>query len=152
VHGFLNALVGYIPAGLQITVQATGDIIMDTDGSLAGTWGEAPVAVVQGSSAGNYTGASGAVVHWLSSGVVRGRRVRGRTFLVPLGPNAYDVGSGLTTAAITAIKNAADGLVTAGGGGFVAWSRPAGFSAGSSHAVTGTRVPDLAAVLRSRRM
>lgn len=64
----------------------------------------------------------------------------------------FDTSGTLTTAALGWIRAAADGLIE---GEFeqqlVVWSRPVGGSGGVAAPVIGQRVPDLAAVLRSRR-
>jgi hypothetical protein len=123
---------------------------------------------LSGTATGAYAGNAGAVVHWLTSLIVGTRRVRGRTFLVPMIGSAFESNGSLTSTALNTINNAAAALITAVGTGMVVWSRPvvahtkydpktgqgtgvAGRS-GTYGAVTGSRVPDLAISLRSRRV
>ena len=151
VRSFFNALIGILPSGVTIQVPGSGDTIDESTGLITGAWSTTTPASVVGTSGGVNTGASGAVVHWLTSSVVNGRRVRGRSFICPLASTAFDTAGTLTSAAITTLQTAADGLVTASAGELVVFHRPTDFAQGSEHVVTSTRVPDLAAVLRSRR-
>ena len=151
ISSFFGALIGILPSGLTITVPSTGDVIEDTTGQIVSSWSATPATPVRtGTGPGVYSGVSGAVIHWLTSGVVRGRRVRGRTFIVPIVGSAYDAQGSLSTAALTTLQGAANGL-DAAVAGLTVWSRPTGFASGSNHVVTGTRVPDLAVTLRTRR-
>ena len=159
IRTFFNALVTLLPTGLTITVPGSGDIINEGNGNIVGAWTVAAPAVVTGTGTAAYAGGSGAVVDWLTSGVVAGRRPMGRTFLVPLTSTAMDGAGSLTSAAIGIIKSAADAMIASMGPTFLVWSRPfAGGPGGVPPArlgtvnpVTASRVPDLAAVLRSRR-
>lgn len=151
IRTFWNAFPNLLPAGLTIQVPNTGDVVSETDGSITGTWSVATLpAVVTGSSAGTYAGNAGAVVHWLTAGVVAGRRVRGRTFIVPLATGYASDGS-LASSTITTLSNAAAAYVTAQAGVAVVWARPAPGRSGTVNSITASRVPDLAVSLRSRR-
>jgi hypothetical protein len=151
IRAFFDAIKGVIPSGITITVQPSGDQINDTNGNITGAWSVDPApAVVTGSAAGTYAGNAGGVVSWRTNGVVANRRVRGRSFLVPLASTVYDT-NGLTSAAIATLQGAASGLVTAVSPNLAVWSRPTQLRSGSSHPVTSATVPDLSASLRSRR-
>lgn len=157
---FFNALAGLLPSGLTITVPATGDLIEETTGQLAGTWTATPTpTVVTGTNTNTYAGNAGAVVHWLSTDVVNGRRVRGRSFLVPLGSSVFDTAGSLSSGTLTTIQTAAAALLASATWHPVVWARPytdpAGIHpsrVGSKHPATSYRVPDLAISLRSRRV
>lgn len=160
IRTFFNALAGLLPQGLTITVPSSGDIIEEQNGKLAGTWsvGTAPV-VVTGTNPSTYAGNAGGVVHWLTQGTAKNRRIRGRTFLVPLSSTAYDASGSMASAALTTIQTAASALVTSMAGNMVVWHRPimqkgtgVVITPGSSADVTSSRVPDLAVSLRSRRI
>jgi hypothetical protein len=160
IRAFFNALITLLPTGLTITVPNSGDIVEDVTGQLAGTWsvGSAPV-VVTGNSAAAYAGNAGAVVHWLTQTVALKRRLRGRTFLVPLTTAAYDQTGSIATPSLTILQNAAAAMVGSMAGNMVVWHRPiiqkttgVVIRPGSSGKVTSSRVPDLAVSLRSRRI
>jgi len=159
VRSFFNSLISYLPPGLTVTVASSGDLIEEDRGTLAGTWSATPApTVVTGIGTGAYAGNAGAVVHWLTSTVVRTRRLRGRSFIVPLVNTAYDGSGSLSTAFMTQLQSAADGLVNATPGHLVVWNRPIKAKGqpatvlGSKGPVIGARVPDLAVSLRSRRI
>lgn len=169
IRTFFNSIIGLIPNNLTIQVPGTGDYINETNGAITGTWstGSTP-ALVTGTGAGAYAGNAGLVVHWLTSGIVGTRRLRGRTFIVPTIATTFETNGSPTSTAITTLTTAANALLTAVGTGMAIWSRPvvahtkydpktgtgtgvAG-RVGTYSAVTGVRVPDLAISLRSRRV
>lgn len=153
IRSYFDAIKALLPTGLTIQVPGGGDTINDADGKINGAWtaGATP-AVVTATGAGAYAGNAGAVQHWLTSTVVNSRRVRGRTFIVPLVATAYDTAGSITAAALTTLNTAAAGLLTAAGSDMRVWHRPTSFSQGSSAPVTGQSMPDLAVSLRSRRV
>jgi hypothetical protein len=153
IRAYFNAFVGSLPSGLTITVPQSGDVIDDVSGLITSSWsvGTAPT-VVTGTGAGNYAGNAGAVQHWLTGSVINRRRVRGRTFLVPLVSTSYDTAGSLSTTMISTLNAAGTALLTALGTNFRVWHRPKNGISGGSAVVTGHRVPDLAVSLRSRRI
>ena len=153
IRAYFNSLITLLPSGLTITVPQSGDVISDIDGLITSSWsvGTAPT-VVTGTGAGAYAGNAGAVTHWTTGLVINRRRVRGRTFLVPLISTAYDTAGSLATATITTLTSAASTLQGALGTNWRVWHRPANGLGGGSAVVTGFRIPDLAVSLRSRRI
>lgn len=159
IRTFFNSLITLFPTGLTITIPGSGDIINEGTGAIVGAWTVAAPAVVTGSGVSAYAGGAGAVVDWLTSGVVAGRRPMGRTFLVPLVSAAMDTQGSLTSTTISTILTAAQAMIAAMGPTFLVWSRPFPGGPGNDppsrlgtvNPVTSARVPDLAAVLRSRR-
>lgn len=128
-------------------------IILDSDtGETLGAVPRGSVSVNQPTGTGSYSGPAGAVINWNTADYRAGRRIRGRTFVVPLANTAYESDGTLTTAALTALRGGASQLVgSAGGPEFGVWSRPRGGSGGVFATVVGSSVPDKVAVLRSRR-
>lgn len=156
---FWDAIKSNIPSGITIQVPNTGDQIQDTTGQISGVWGGGPSqSVVTCTGAGSYAGATGPVVEWLSSAVIAGHRPQGKTYLVP-GVGTFDSNGSLGTAVITQIQTAAQALITAYAGEMKVLSRPFVPPTGSTKpprpgvasTIIAARVPDLAAVLRSRR-
>jgi|SRR5664279_812320 len=156
---FFDAIKALVPIGLTFQVPGIGDILSEETGNIIGSYSFTTPALVTGTGNATYPNGVGACVDWLTAGVVAGRRVMGRTFLVPLTNVAYDTNGTLTPTALTTLQNAALALSTALGADFVIWSRPfeggpggvPAARAGSVHAVVSAKVPDLAAQLRSRR-
>ena len=152
LRAFYAAAAAAAPNNTQIQVNNVGDIIDVATGLITGGWSEPAVAVFSAGGTGAYAGPAGAVVHWLSTAVVAGRRLRGRTFIVPLVNTVFDTSGSLASSYITTLQNAADALVSATLGNYVVYHRPtAAGNDGASGQIYGARVPDLAAVLRSRR-
>jgi hypothetical protein len=89
-------------------------------------------------------------VDWITDTITNRRRLRGRTFLVPIAGNAYQTNGTLYDSARTALQTAATAFVAAQSTSFVIYHRGTG-SDGSNGLVTSAFVPDMIAVLRSRR-
>lgn len=105
-----------------------------------------------GLDAGVYAGPTGGVVNWNTATVRNGRRMRGRTFLVPLSGESFQSDGSLASDTLGILRDGANALLNgAGSSQLVVWGRPQGGSGGVSAPVTGFSVPDMAAVLRSRR-
>jgi len=145
---------GAFPSALQWRVQGQVDLLEESNGQLVGSFN-----VTERSGVGTYAGGfgpapAGACVRWVTDEFKRGRRVIGKTFLVPGPTNAYETNGTLTSAYITLLQSWADAMDNAGAIDlvFVVWSRPRpGMADGSKHSVVGNVVQDKAAVLRSRR-
>lgn len=153
VRTFFNALAALLPSGLTVTVPASGDLIEENTGQLSGSWSVTPApTVVTGTGAGVYAGNAGGVCHWLTSTVVRGRRVRGRTFVVPLIGSAFAADGSLSSSTVTTMAGAASALLAATPNHFVVWNRPRPGIPGTKAPATSSSVPDLAISLRSRRI
>lgn len=144
------ACAAYIPNTIRINWDGNAPIF-DENGNLVDVNVYTPPATVSGSTAVQYPGPAGAVVDWLTSSFRNNRRVRGRSFLVPLG-NCYDTDGSLQGTALSALQNAGNALVGAGVG-MIVWSRPApgSISGGAESPVMNALVPDFTTVLRSRR-
>jgi hypothetical protein len=94
------------------------------------------------------------VISWSTAGVRNGRRIRGRNFIVPLSNEAWDIDGKIKQVAYGSLQTAADALIT---GSDVTrlqvWARPTapGATDGETAVVTSYRIPDMSAILRSRR-
>lgn len=167
LRAMFNSCAGLLPSLLTITVPGSGDVINDVDGKITGSWSvTTPPTVVTGSAAGQYAGNSGAVIHWLTGSVLGGRRVRGKTYMVPL-VSAYEANGSLLASAITTLTNAANTFITAVTPNFRIFVRPVEAhteydkktgqpkaivgKTGGNYNVSSVRIPDLAVSLRSRR-
>src|SRR4029453_14301128 len=82
------------------------------------------------------------------------RKIRGPTFMVPYSSAAMDAQGTLDNTKLTAVRTATGNMISAfGTSALVVWCRPTtqGGSDGVAATVTGYTIPDMAAVLRSRR-
>jgi len=150
-RAWCEAIKGLFPAGLTMQVPAAGDVVDESTGTITGSWSAPAVAIVTATGGGTNTGASGAIVRWETSAVRNGRRVRGRTFLVPLVSTAFESNGSLVAGTITTLTTATNGLLTAVPNDPQVWARPTPFTAGDNYAVTSAVIPDFSAVLKSRR-
>lgn len=151
--GFFEALRSRIPADVEVLVEPEVAVIDELTGMtqefIVATDAANPVLFT---GAGGYSAPSGAVVTWNTAGVANGRRVRGRTFVVPLANTAYEDDGTLTFPALNDLRDAGAAMVGTGfDSGFGIWSRPRSGGGGGFYEVNSYRVADKAAVLRSRR-
>lgn len=152
---FCSYVRSHLPIEAILQVQNDVEVIEETTGELANVFTVATSPPLPGEApSAPYSAASGAVVTWRTAGVRNGRRVRGRTFLVPLANSAYQSDGTLSAAAITSLNtNLANFLAPSGSANFGVYARPTSATAtdGIFHQATGFSVPDKVAVLRSRR-
>lgn len=154
VRNFWLALASVLPVAVNVLVESEVEVIEDSTGTLVNTFATPGTSAVSGSGAGAFSAATGAVVNWRTNGIRNGRRVRGRTFLVPLNGAAFaatgQLGSGIVTTITTAASALADG---AGSPDLFVYGRPSAVGAadGVSYVVSSASVPAMGAILTSRR-
>jgi hypothetical protein len=155
VRTFFNAWGSFIPNGVSINFPSEIEQFDTNSGVLEGSFSVTPGAVVNGAaSTAPYSSASGACITWNTAAVVAGRRLRGRTFMVPLAPtSAFQSDGTLAVAGLVTMRSAAQALADdATGMPLVVWHRPTlGGTDGLAGVVTGASITDKTAVLRSRR-
>jgi hypothetical protein len=155
VRGFFESIKTELPQGVSVLVQPNVAEINDATGEqndefVVGT----PPLVVAGSGNNTRSAPSGACITWRTSTFVGGKRLRGRTFIVPLSTTAYESNGTLTLLTLQTLRQAAVTLANNALGPSVlmkVWHRPIAKTGGSSANVTSTSVTDKAAVLTSRR-
>jgi hypothetical protein len=157
LRAFFTSVAGYLPSSVHIDSPTDGDIIDDATGALTGTYSHAAGTTLIGTASDFYAGPVGACINWITGVVLDGHRVKGRTFLVPLTLDGYDSDGTLADAYRTGLQTAVGVLLADAAGHLKIWHRPLhatlshGARAGGSATVVAAQVPDLAAVLRSRR-
>jgi hypothetical protein len=147
----VDKLIPALPTTVTVTTPATGETIEDTTGTLTGVWSGSGGGNTVGAGGTNAAAGVGACIGWSTGGIVNGRRLRGRTFVVPLHVGCYDTDGTLVPGTLINLNDFASGLIAAGP--LAVWHRPTtkGGSDGNSYGVTSARVRDKVAVLRSRR-
>lgn len=156
IRTFFQSFSPYIPAGTTVQVESDVEVLEETDGTLTNVLGATAVSAVPGTASGtaSYAAAVGAVVTWRTGGIRNGRRIRGRTFLVPLSSTAFAPDGTLAVAFINTLEPGATALINGTGTPDLGvWARPSGPGAtdGVWNVVTSYSIPDMGAVLRSRR-
>jgi hypothetical protein len=164
IKTFFTAVGVLIPNGTTFQIPNSGDQIDPGTGKLTGTWtGTGGGSFTSTATAGAaFSGSSGAMVRWVTGAVVDGHRLVGRTYLVPLVGTNYDANGSLSSTAQTTIQNAANALVTSYAQNILVYHKhvdsdpdatpPVAGSPGVTSGITSAIVPDLAVVLRSRRV
>src|SRR4029453_11488130 len=176
MRNFFAAIASLLPSSVTVQVQNTGDVVTAETGVAtgsgapggagggpgepgggaeagvaAGWWSQASAAVVTGTAGGGYSGPSGVVMRLETGVFVAGRRLRGRSFLVPMAGSIQDTNGTVAATPLGTLNTAAAAAVTASGTSWLVWHRPVGGSGGSVSPVTSAGIPDKIAVLRSRR-
>lgn len=154
VNTFFADIAGLLPATVSVVIEPEVEMLEDTDGKLVTAFSAGNLPVVNGLGGEFYSGPTGAVVNWRTGAVRNGRRVRGRTFLVPLHTGAFNETGQLGPNSTATLQAAANTLAASTGTPDLGvYARPSlpGATDGLWSAVTSATVPRLAAVLRSRR-
>jgi hypothetical protein len=155
VGTFLQAWRAYQPSGVQTAVDAAVAEIDENHGNIEAFWSVTTPNSGTGTNPGAYAAGSGACVSWYTSDARDGRRVRGRTFMVPIGPGGLDSNGTLDNTALTAFRNAAATLMNdATAARLVVWCRPTDqplLIGGGAYNITAYAINDKVAQLRSRR-
>lgn len=152
---FLEGIKSLLPNNVRVTIQSDVPVLEPETGKLqmATTGGNFGPTIGTG-GAGAYAAPVGAVVNYRTNGVRNGRRVRGRTFLVPLANTANEADGTLSSAALSTLQTASNNLLTpATARQLVVFARPTtkGGTDGNWFPVQSARISDRVAVLRSRR-
>lgn len=149
VTNLFNDLQGFLPGTSSVIVDPVVQILNDLNGDVIGEVTVAtPGPSVAGTSAGGYASNSGCAVEWGTGVFLNGKRLRGRTYLVPTA-GTFDTDGTLTSGALGTLSSAASRIVN-GTVQFVVWHRPVNNIGGVSHVIQSALVRDHAYVLRSR--
>lgn len=153
-EALVTAIKPMVPNTVILGVDASVEEINDTNGNLVAFWAATVAAAAAGTGTGAYAAPAGACIAWSTNTVRNSRRIRGRSFIVPLSGNATANDGTIDTNDLTDLRNAATALRAASGASrLVIWGRPTGPGAtdGVSAEVTSSNVQDKMAILTSRR-
>lgn len=141
-----------LPDGLRYSQLPTVDKIDSATGKITDQVSVTPGADIVGTSSAGYSATTGACVTWHTLDFLNGRRVRGRSFFVPLAGGCYDGNGTLHETYRTSLNAAANTFLTTTQG-VVVWHRPTfkGASDGGMYFTQTGSTADTVAVLRSRR-
>lgn len=156
LHDILNPSgtnANIIPAGVRIAGDTFVDEMEDSTGDQVGRLGITANPDIVGVGSGNWASPAGACITWSTNTFIKGRRLRGRTFLVPLdGVNAFATDGTLNGTLLSGTQAAVTGFL----GSLsepVVWHRPTTKDGvdGSSSAIIAGQMKDKVSVLTSRR-
>lgn len=149
-HAFFDDIKALIPAGYTLSFPGEAIELNTTTGVLEDVYTFTPPADVTCAGSGDWAAPAGCRVEWRTAAIVNGRRLRGRTYIVPIAAGAFDtegtIDSGTVTLLTTAAEDFIDDSVFANVD-IAVWSRTHGILAD----VVNVFVPDEASILRSRR-
>jgi hypothetical protein len=91
------------------------------------------------------------MIRYETGSILDGRRLIGRTYLVPCSGTIFDADGTISGGDLADLRLAVDDMIASMDGTLVVWHRPKGSRAGGYTAVNAATVPDEAVVLRSRR-
>jgi hypothetical protein len=151
IRTFYDALKGMIPNGITIQVPSSGDQINEATGAITGVWSGAVQTGITGNNVAVYSGPTGACINWRTGNLINGRRPMGRTFIVPLASTAFEVNGTLSATTLANLQSAADTLIASLAGELKIWHRPNAQGPGANVTVLTAQIPDMGAILRSRR-
>lgn len=155
VKSAFTTAAGMFPSGVVLTIPGTGDVIDDTSGNLTGVWSATGGGTVAGGGPATAAAGVGACIGWTTGGIVNGtrgpRKLRGRTFLVPLSSGLYDGTGKILPSQLTVLQTLANSLQASGP--LAIWHRPHNLppTNGTSYGVISNRVNAKVAYLSSRR-
>lgn len=149
------AVAGLFPTEWSATVQTEGRLLVTASGVLQQTTvipDDGTGSTVLGTQVGVGFGAgpAGVCISMTSAGVNRGRKVRGRTYLVPCAPNVYQSDGTIAEQVLNGFRPGIQAIFT-DGRKLGVWSRPRLGAGGAFFLVATTSIRDKAAVLTSRR-
>jgi hypothetical protein len=139
-----------IPAGIVLTYPGVGDVVQIDTGIVDATWTATPPATTVGVGAGAYAGRVGVCVNWITGSVIGRRRLRGRTFCVPIIGANFEADGTIGSTVLSNFRANAATLVTAAATNFKVWHRPIGGTGGLVSDVVASTVADRPQVLTSR--
>lgn len=148
-YDFFYELDDNLPDEVSITMSSEV-VNLDAFGVLTDVYPVTPPAPVIGLSAGGYNRAAGGRVDWNTGVITNGRRLKGRTYIVPINASAFDANGLLVPSTRQRFQTASDDLIAALSAITVplhVWSRTHGISA----PVTSATIPLTGAILRGRR-
>jgi hypothetical protein len=148
VHDLFADLNGQIPDDVTVTFDSE---VLDLSeaGVLTAVWPVTPPSSVPGVSTAVYARAQGARIDWSTDTIVAGRRLTGRTYIVPVRGTSFDTTGLLTSTDASSILDQANAFLTQTSSNrpLRVWSRTHGVSA----VVGAASVPRQGAILRGRR-
>lgn len=150
LQAMFDVLANYLPNEVQTRGPAEAKTLDTATGALVAVHPISAPWVSTGQSNGSYNRAAGARWDWLTAALVGGRRLRGRTYAVPLVAAAFDGDGAVLSSVASSLRTAAETLIAGNASANVplqVWSR----THGVARDVVGVTVPPLGAVLRSRR-
>jgi hypothetical protein len=144
VRQFFNACSSQLAASVVISFSGEAVLVDEQTGSVRGANTYTVPSPVVGTGSSSVAAPAGASVRWRTDGIENGRRVGGRTYLVPLYAGAYEANGSLQTSTISQFVTAATALIASSQASsvwkFAIWHRPVSGAGGHAYSVFGHTV------------
>jgi len=124
LHSLYTSVAPYMPAIVRINVETTGDVITDTNGAITSAWSHASVAEIAGSNPNPYAGPAGALFVWKTAVILDRKRLRGRTFIVPMTTDKYQNDGSLADGPRGELQGFVNAFTAEQSASFAVWHRP----------------------------
>jgi hypothetical protein len=154
VQTWLSAMRPALPTVVTTVVDGQVAEIDEQTGNIEAFWTATPAAAAPGTATGNYSSGVGLCINWSTAGVRNNRRVRGRTFVVPLASSAFSADGSFNDTNLAAWRGLATTLAADSNGvRLVVMARTPGaiIPDGGAYDVTTASINDRPAFLSSRR-
>lgn len=148
----LNGIKGNLPVSLTIGFQGSGEVIDVATGKATSSWASTPPAAVVGTDVGSFTQGVGYRLVWNTGTFSHGRRIKGSTYVVPVGHGAYNTAGLPNATVVSGWQGFLNTFVANMAGNLVIVTRPsAKYPVGGHAAVTTGQVSPKVSWLTSRR-
>lgn len=124
LHALYTSLAPRVPMDVALTIDSSGDTIDSLTGKVNGQWAAAAQPGIQGSSNMLYASPAGVLLKWGTSAITDGRRIRGKTFLVPMAPSNFDAGGNTSFDTQTVLTGYLGTFIGAMPANMLIWQRP----------------------------
>lgn len=153
LRGLFEGIKQYLPSIVRITYPSSGDVINQTNGQVTGQWTATGQPQTVATGTGGFAAGTGLHINWITQTFVGGRRLTGRTFIVPVTVGCYSADGTLDNTVLSTIQTSVNTFIAASAGNFVIWHRPTskGANDGLSATVTQGIVPDRVSRLKNRQ-
>lgn len=149
VSTFWNSIVGGMPSTAHFSVTPDVQILDEASGHLVRVETTTPPTQTATGNNGPYAAGVGCSVIWNTAIVHRGKRLRGRSFIIPLSGGSYDGNGNILDTLVTAYRTAAG--ILAAQAGFGVYGRPVSGAGGVWSQATGGTMKDQVSWLTTRR-
>lgn len=155
VQTWLTAMKVYLPPAVVTGIDPQVVELDEQTGAIEAFWSVVPSAASPGTNTNlNFTSGAGMCITWGTGGVRKGRRVRGRTFVVPISHGSMESDGSLVNGHVTSWQGFANTLAGDSNGiRLVIYARTPGaiIPDGGAYDVTSVSIKDRPAFLTSRR-
>lgn len=148
---FYDALEASIPSDVTISYPSSNLTYDSATGNVLSSWSATGQLDTIGTSGTDWARGVGAVLNWETTAFLNNRRVRGRSFLVPMEAASFDADGNVDPGFRSSVEGFAQTFIDDLDGALAVWHRPINSAGGQNYIVESCSVSGTPAILRSRR-